>query len=236
MEDFVNKPTNLNVMIEIAIVFAVVLGIKAVADNMAITGAGSIAMWCGIIVATIFLKRSGESWRGLGLRLPLGVREWAVTLGLALASAVLVIVFMIFVLAPMTAYFGWVTPPDAPDRWVFLLGIPLLFRAYLVCVVWIGAALGEELFLRGFVLNRLAGLFGPGRSGWVLAVMVHAVLFGLLHVYQGVPGVVGSGAAAIIFASIYLLGKRRLLPVIIGHGIINTISLTAYYLSDGKLT
>ena len=87
---------------------------------------------------------------------------------------------MIFIIAPMTAYFGWVNPPDAPDRWVFLLGRPWLFFAYLVGVVWIGAAL--------------------------------------------------------IFASIYLLGKRRLLPVIIGHGIINTISLTAYYLSDGKIT
>ncbi len=43
-------------------------------------------------------------------------------------------------------------------------------------------------------------------------------------------------AVVLIFAVIYLLGKRRLLPVIIGHGIINTISLTAYYLSDGKMT
>ena len=236
MENLVNRPTSLKVVIEIAIVFAVVLGVKEVADNMAITGAGSIAMWCAIIVATICLKRSGESWRGLGLRLPLGIREWAVTLGLALASAVLVIAFMLFVLAPMTAYFGWVNPPDAPDRWAFLLGKPYLFLAYLVGVVWVGAALGEELLMRGFVLNRLAGLFGPGREGWILAVIVHAVLFGLLHVYQGVPGVVGSGAAAIIFASIYLLGKRRLLPVIVGHGIINTISLTAYYISDGKIT
>jgi len=117
-----------------------------------------------------------------------------------------------------------------------LLGRPWLFFAYLVGVVWIGAALGEELLMRGFVLNRLADLFGHSRIGWALAVIVHAIFFGLLHVYQGVPGIVGSGVAALIFASIYLLGKRRLLPVIIGHGIINTISLTAYYLSDGKIT
>ena len=58
----------------------------------------------------------------------------------------------------------------------------------------------------------------------------------LLHIYQGVPGMVGAGVVAIIFGSIYLLGKRKLAPVIIGHGLINTISLTAYYLSDGKMT
>jgi membrane protease YdiL (CAAX protease family) len=231
-----SKSFDLKIVMEIAIVFAVVLSVKEIADNMAITGAGSIAMWCGIIAATVFLKRYRVSWRSLGLTLPVGLREWAVTFGLALTAVVSVIVFMVFILAPMTAYFGWVNPPDAPDRWVFLLGRPWVFFAYLVGVVWIGAALGEELLMRGFVLNRLADFFGHSRMGWALAVIVHAIFFGLLHVYQGVPGIVGSGVAALIFASIYLLGKRRLLPVIIGHGIINTISLTAYYLSDGKMT
>ena len=69
--------------------------------------------------------------------------------------------------------------------------------------------------MRGFVLNRLADFFGHSRMGWALAVIVHAIFFGLLHVYQGVPGIIGSGVSALIFASVYLLGKRRLLPVII---------------------
>lgn len=42
---------DLKIVAEIALVFAVVLTVKEVADNMAITGAGSIAMWCGIIAA-----------------------------------------------------------------------------------------------------------------------------------------------------------------------------------------
>lgn len=231
-----NRVFDFKIVAEIAIVFAVMLGIKEVADNMAITGAGSIAMWCGIIVATVLLKRRNETWRGLGLVLPTGFREWAITVGLALLAVVLVIVFMAFILSPISDYFGWVTPADAPDRFAFLLGKPYLFFTYLVGVVWIGAALGEELLMRGFVLNRLADFFGQSRIGWTLAILIHAIFFGLLHIYQGVPGMVGTGVVAVIFAVIYLLGKRRLLPVIIGHGIINTISLTAYYLSDGKLT
>jgi len=42
--------------------------------------------------------------------------------------------------------------------------------------------------------------------------------------------------AALIFGIIYFVGKRRLLPVVLGHGLINTISLTAYYVSDGAIT
>ena len=221
---------------EIAIVFAVILTVKEFADNVRLTGAGSVAMWCGIIVATLFMRRDGITWRSLGLVLPTDFREWTSTLGLALLAVVSVIVFMIFILGPVTTHFDWVTPPEAPDRWAFLLGKPYIFIAYLVGVVWVGAALGEELLMRGFVLNRLADLFGQSRLAWILATMVHAVIFGLLHIYQGIPGMVGTGVVAVIFAAIYLIGKRRLLPVIIGHGIVNTMSLTAYYLSDGKIT
>ena len=221
---------------EIAIVFAVILAAKELADNVQLTGAGSVAMWCGIIVATLFMRRDGITWRSLGLVFPTGFREWASTLGLALLAVVSVIFFMIFILEPVTNYFDWVTPPEAPDRWAFFLGKPYQFLAYLVGVVWVGAALGEELLMRGFVLNRLADLFGQSRLAWILATMVHAVIFGLLHIYQGIPGMVGTGVVAFIFAGVYLIGKRRLLPVIIGHGIVNTISLTAYYLSDGKIT
>jgi membrane protease YdiL (CAAX protease family) len=230
------KVFDLKIVAEIAVVFAIMLSVKDIADRLSVTGAGSIAMWCGIIVATIFMKKRGAGWRGLGLVLPSGVREWAISLGLALLAAASVIAFMAFILAPVTAYFGWVIPPDAPARFEFLLGNPNLFIAYLVVVVWFGAALGEELLMRGFVLNRLADLFGQGRAAWVLAIVIHAIFFGLLHIYQGVPGMVGTGVVALIFAGIYLLGKRRLFPVIIGHGIVNTISLTAYYLSDGKMT
>jgi len=230
------KGFNFKTAAEIVIVFAVVLSVKEFADNVRLTGAGSVAIWCGIIVATLFMKRDGITWRALGLVLPTGFREWASTFGLALLAVVSVIVFMIFILDPLTIQFDWVTPPEAPDRFEFLLGKPYLFLAYLVGVVWVGAALGEELLMRGFVLNRLADLFGQTRLAWISATLVHAVIFGLLHIYQGMPGMVGTGVVASIFAGIYLIGKRRLLPVIIGHGIVNTISLTAYYLSDGRIT
>ena len=58
------KVFDLKIVAEIAIVFAVVLIVKEIADNMAITGAGSIAMWCGIIVATLLMKRRGAGWCG----------------------------------------------------------------------------------------------------------------------------------------------------------------------------
>jgi len=58
----------------------------------------------------------------------------------------------------------------------------------------------------------------------------------MLHISQGVPGIIGTGVVAVIFAVVYLFNGRKLFPLIIAHGIINSLSLTAYYLTDGNIT
>ena len=231
-----NGNITIKIMIEIAIVLAIMLIIKWIMDFINVIGAGSIAIWSGIIMATIFIKQRKLTWRELGLELPTGRKTWLKTIGLALVSAIVVIVFMAIALPLIVNVLGLETPPDASDRFAFFLGKPLVFSMYLVGVVWFGAALGEELLMRGYLLNRLADLFGKSKKGWTLALIIHAIIFGSLHIYQGFPGVIGSGVAALVFGIFYIAGKRRLLPVIIGHGLINSISLIAYYISNGTIT
>lgn len=223
------------ILIEIAFVLTTMVTVKWAADTVQIMGAGSIAMWVGIIVATLLMKKRGMKWRELGLKLPKGRREWVLDLVLSLGSVIIVIAFMALVLDPIMKALGIVSPPESHDRFAFFLGRPFVFISYLVGVVWIGAALGEELLMRGFLLNRLSDYFGKSKLGWSIALVLHAIIFGTLHAYQGLPGIIGTAVVALIFGGIYLLAKRRLFPVIIGHGIINTISLTAYYISDGAI-
>lgn len=221
---------------EIAIVIGVMLLVKDIADRFNAIGAGSIAMWCGVFVATYFMKKQDISWKDRGLTLPVGAKSWIKSFGLALVVVVLVILFMSLVLPIITGLLGVSTPESATDRFEFFLGKPLIFLAYLVVVIWIGAALGEELLMRGFLLNHLIGFFGDHKTGITAAVILHALIFGMLHISQGVPGVIGTGVVAIIFAAIYLLNGRKLFPLIIAHGLINSISITAYYVTDGKIT
>ncbi len=223
-------------IIDLALVFGVMLSVKWVADYYEIIGAGSIAIWCAIIVATLVLRRDGTSWGDLGLTLPKGWKGWAGTVGIALGAVVTVALVMALVVAPFFASLGIETPSDAGDRFAFFLGKPFVFITFLVVVIWFGAALGEELLMRGFVLNHFADMFGRGRIGVFAALVVHAVIFGSMHAYQGIPGIVSTGMIAMIFGSIYLLAGRKLMPVILGHGIINTISLTGYYVTNGAMT
>ncbi len=231
-----NKNLNLIILVEIALVLLLVVTVKWGADTLKITGAGSIAMWSGIILATLFMKKRGMKWRQLGLRSPKTRREWLTDLLLALASVISVIVFMGLILDPLVNYFGLESPTDSHDRFAFFLGKPIVFISYLIGVVWFGAALGEELLIRGYLLNRLVDFFGEGKHTRLVALCIQALIFGMLHAYQGLPGMIGTAVVAMIFGLIYFTAKRRLFPVILGHGIINTISLTAYYLSDGVIT
>jgi membrane protease YdiL (CAAX protease family) len=137
------------------------------------------------------------------------------------------------VLNPILTNLGLEKPSDAANRFAFFLGKPFVFIGYLIGLVWFGAALGEELLMRGYLLNRLADLFGKNKTGWLIALILHSTIFGMLHIYQGLHGVINITFVAIIFGVVYFIAHRRLFPVILAHILINTISLTAYYLSNG---
>ncbi|MDG1750796.1 MAG: CPBP family intramembrane metalloprotease [Thalassotalea sp.] len=230
-----NLTSKQRTIFEIIVVLSTMLLVKDIADRFNVIGAGSIAMWSGIFAATFFMKKQSISWKDRGLGLPNNVKDWLKSIGLALLVVVLVIAFMAIVPIVASA-FGFSIPESSTDRFEFMLGNTVYFAAYLLIVIWIGAAVGEELLMRGFLLNNLMSLFGQSKIGVVAAVVFHAIIFGMLHISQGIPGIIGTGGVAIIFAIMYLLNSRKLFPLIIAHGLINSISLTAYFLSDGKIT
>ncbi len=226
----------MQIVAELVLVFAVMLSVKWGADAFGMIGAGSLAMWCAIVVATWLLRRRSASWRGLGLAWPRGFKAWRSTVGWALLAIVSVAAAMGLVIEPVTSALGLETPASAADRFQPLIGHPGRFAVYLVVVIWIGAALGEELQMRGFVLNRLADLFGRRKLGWGAAIALQSVIFGCLHAYQGLHGIIATGVISVILSLVYLASGRRLAPVVLAHGMLDTIILTALYLNGGVVS
>jgi hypothetical protein len=94
--------------------------------------------------------------------------------------------------------------------------------------VWIVVATCEELIFRGFLLRYLIDAGGRARAPLVVvAIMLSNVFFGVMHSYQGLPGILLTGTLGAIFAVIYLSCGRALLPVILVHGFFDTVSLLA---------
>ena len=122
------------------------LAVKDLADRINLIGAGSLAMWCGIVVATFFMKKENKSWKEMGLGLPVGWKNWLKSVGISLGLVICVILFMALLLPMITRFLGVEIPESSTDRFEFFLGQPFLFIGYLIVVIWLGAV-GEELLM-----------------------------------------------------------------------------------------
>lgn len=223
-------------LIETIIVLGVMSGTKAVCDQIHIIPsgyAGSIGIWVGILVATFFLKRRNINWSDIGLRLPKGRKQWLNQIGvglLAIASIFLITFITLTILKPL---FGLEQAADATDKFSFFLGKPVVFIVYIVIGIGLGAGLGEELLIRGFLLNQLKNIFGNSKISWVLALITQATIFGLMHGYHGSMGMVITGLIALSFGIFYLVTKRKLFPVIFAHAVFDTLTMIGFYFSEG---
>jgi hypothetical protein len=105
------------------------------------------------------------------------------------------------------------------------------FLLDIVFGVWVGAAIGEELFFRGMLLSKFTTLFGGGRSALVLAILAQAIWFGAGHASQGVSGMIMTGVIGAVVGTYFLTrGRRALIPLMIGHGLVDTVSQTIYFI------
>lgn len=111
-----------------------------------------------------------------------------------------------------------------PDSWIRVFAI----GAAGLGIAWVLGAVGEELLYRGFLLDTihvlLPGRLGSNRLGWWLAVGITSVLFGLAHGFQGRAAVVVAGAIAMGYGTVLRLGGGTLWPVILTHGLYDTVA------------
>ncbi|MEO1642244.1 MAG: type II CAAX endopeptidase family protein [Pseudomonadota bacterium] len=211
----------LRLLLQIGVILALLPIVKAIPG---LPYSGQVYMLFSVLTATWFLRRDGETWRDLGLR-------WADSRGGVLKGAGMVVaIFALsiamnaivqFLLLPALGLPVQRTLPDVSTLTLYLI---------MIGIIWTTNAFGEEMVFRGFLMSRFSTLLGGTRFAWVIAAFVQAVIFGLGHAYQGLAGVIITGFVGLVFGLSYLLSKRNLWPVIIAHGLINTIGMTVLYL------
>lgn len=172
-----------------------------------------------LLICTWFLRRSGQSWKDVGLRRP--PRWWSIPLltagGLIAMLAASVLISQIVIPA-----IGWELPQLKPKEFA---SDQSEFLFFLVAIGWGSAAFGEAMLLRGFFIDRLRRIMGSdGRGAIFAAILLQGVLFGLFHIHQGPGGVLMTGTLGIMFGLIWYAGGRNLWACILIHGLINTIS------------
>lgn len=214
-------------LIDIAVAVIVFVAVSFGFGALGLPAAGTCALLVTLAFATWRLAASGPGWAGawpsVGFRAP---PSWLRLALWVIAIYVLVIAANALVVVPIGRALGW-APLDL-SRFAGLRGNPSRLALWLL-VAWTTAAFGEELLFRGFLLTRLQALLGPHAVGMVGAVVLQATLFAIGHAYLGIRGTVSAGVVALVFGTVYVLNGRQLLPLILAHGLTDSVSLIAIY-------
>ncbi len=170
-------------------------------------------------LGVLSLMVRGVNWSEIGWRFGRGV--WLMV-GIGLVGGGLIEAQELYFTQPMLiAVTGRM--PDLSDfhgirgNWKLLaLGVPF---------IWVLAAFGEEWVYRGWLMNRLADLFGRSWVGWSIAVVLANVVFGFAHLYQGPIGMIEAAVDGVLFAFLYFATGRNLIAPMIAHGVQDSIDL-----------
>lgn len=225
--------SRLRAAIELTAGVTIAFGTKAILDPYIWKFSGPISLAVVLTVATLYLHSRGETWAQLGLRNPGGWKSWALLL-----PQILLGVVVILGVGAGTALLGdalglWQTgalPDGAEDRWGDIRGNLPVYLLWLV-LAWVSAGFGEELFFRGFMVSRAERVTKGLPFALFLAVLIPAAIFGIAHFYyQGLRGLIVTGLIGLSLGTLYLLYKRNLWPLIVAHGLVDTLGFTALYL------
>ena len=183
-------------------------------------------LYVGLTIATAMgLINAGADFTRFGFEIRFAPRRH---LGLAAAGAV-----MLFLLAELsTPLLGSVFGEARDlDRFASVAGSPAA-TLKLLLFSWTFAAFGEEIALRIVLMRGLIYALGNGRFAVLAALVLQAVVFGLVHVYQGPAGVAGTFMSGLVYGVLVLLARGSIWPAALAHGTGNTIGILSLYVGS----
>lgn len=187
--------------------------------------AGPASTLTAMILATILLKRRGSSWSAIGFRYP---ASWLKTIGLTFLSIAVFILCTQLMAVFADRHFEDLTYGSRFDH------IEGNLNAYIVIMVlvWTHGSFFEELLFRAFMISKVSEFLGGRWSSDIIALLLSSAFFGYRHAYyQGIHGALITGAGGFAFGLMYLwFGRKNILPIILAHGIFNTLGQTFRFL------
>ncbi len=182
----------------------------------------SIAYAFVFVLGSLFLRQIGLS--GIGLS---PTKSWIKMVLLGTGVGVLLQFLSLYGIEPILAKLTG----QLPDLSSFAaLKGNTEFLLMWLAISWTVAAFGEEIVYRGYLMNRFADLIGKSRTAWIVSLFCSAILFGLIHYYQGTSGMVSTGVSGLVFGIVYLATKRNLWGAILAHGAYDTVGFLLIFL------
>ena len=173
----------------------------------------------GAIAALVWAQWSGTPLEALGLARP-GSWVWTIAAGIAIGVAL-----KFFTKALLLPLLG---APSTNAAYAQLVGNPAALLQLVLVSVFVGG-IGEEIFWRGFLFERLGKLLGEGLGPQIAIIVVTTVAFALAHFWdQGVPGIEQALVTGATFGTMFAV-TGVLWPSIIAHAVYDLTAVALIY-------
>ena len=195
--------------------------------------AGPISLAAILTLSLVLVALRKERLSDIGFKRP---RSAFWLLKWTLIVLVATILTGIFASSAATAYFGGPTEATLAidERYQGRFeNVPGNLSAYLfwIALAWGIGGFTEEILFRGFLIHRFGQVYRKIPLGVFVAVLLQGVFFGQQHYYyQGAAGWAATGAIGVVSGLFYVGLNRNLWPLILSHGLSNTVGLTLMYL------
>lgn len=232
---FFNRP--LLRLVEILLVFAAGLGLiqlllPLAGDHAVIK---QLVIWSANILMLLLIgvgmKLRGNKLKDFGiafgsLSLPEFFRKTLQSLGIfvlaTLAFIIASIVMANFSEIPESA--------DLSDYAYMQNNLPMLLLTLLG--VWIVSSFGEEIIYRAYLINHFLNMGFSGKSVNGLAVLVSAIIFGLVHYEWGIMGMAQTTAMGLVLGAFYLKLNKSIWPLVLAHAYMDTLLMLQMYFAS----
>jgi membrane protease YdiL (CAAX protease family) len=234
------RTNKIAILLEIAVVFVPLYILLFVSDRLGgndfislggdVVLVGGPLVYVGMVLALaavwVTSKLRGSSWNDFGLAQP---KNWGRTILIGIGMTLIFMVAATLLSQLVKVVFQ--TPDADLSRFAPLHGnLPNLIIN--VVALWFTAGFLEEFLWRGYLMNRLIDLLGKNtKLAWAISLIGSAIIFGLAHSYQGLPGIIKISAVGLLLGGGFLAVRRNLWPLIIVHIIIDTVSMVQHFIS-----
>jgi membrane protease YdiL (CAAX protease family) len=185
---------------------------------------GTLLFYITIFI-TLWAKR--WDWSYIGFTKP----NWPkIIIKAFLFSICLFILSDILILPLLELYFGRLDLSGASH----IEGNLSTYVLYLL-LGWIIGGFAEEIIYRGYVVKRLAIIFGDTNKTWLLSAIIASVGFGLAHFWLGTVGMISAGFVSFILGLIFVYNRNNLMLLVLVHGIYDMIAITLIYLGKASM-
>ncbi|MCA6078928.1 CPBP family intramembrane glutamic endopeptidase [Fulvivirga sedimenti] len=222
---------------EILLLFAIAFAILNTMGPLAGDDPLSVALVVGmanvlmILYIWAGLKLRGESWKDFGLTFkPVSWKQGLKIIMLSLLVALLGAAGFLLGSVIMANITGIPEAANFTGYNYLKDNFPMLLVT--LAGVYLSSSFGEEVIYRAFLINRISEIGKKSKSATIIAVILSAVIFGLIHYQWGPMGMVQTGFMGLAMGICYIWLKKRLWILVLAHAYLDTILLVQLYLAS----